>query len=89
MDAIEIINKEKRWKIANRDNSGKFFVIEKATPGEEEHSVMRLQDQFVSVREDQQLSMFLQREIDYVLDKQVHEPTDEQSEIDFVLHWRI
>lgn len=89
VDAVEIINKEKRWKIANRDSTGKFFVIEKAAPSEEEQSVLRLQDQLVSVREDQQLSMFLDKEIEYVLEKQVHQPTNEQSEIDFVLHWRI
>lgn len=33
--------------------------------------------------------MFLEKEIEYVLEKQVHQPTNEQSEIDFVLHWRI
>ena len=65
MDAVEIINKEKRWKIANRDSTGKFFVIEKATPSEEEHSVLRLREQLVSVREDQQLSMFLEKEVEY------------------------
>ena len=89
VDAVEIINKEKRWKIANRDSTGKFFVIEKATPSEEEPSVLRLREQLVSVREDQQLSMFLEKEVEYVLEKHVHQPTDEQSEIDFVLHWRI
>jgi len=52
VDGVEIINKEKRWKILNRDGSGKFFVIENAASGEEERSVLRLKDELVSVRED-------------------------------------
>jgi len=27
-EAIEIINKEKRWKICKRDSSGMYFAIE-------------------------------------------------------------
>ena len=87
VEAIEIVNKEKRWKICRRDSSGMYFAIEQAGPGSSEESILKLVDSALSVRDDPKLLAFLEKETEFALTKGLKRATDDKREVDFVLHW--
>jgi len=43
-EAIEIINKEQRWRICKRGTSGMYFAIEQASQDSPAESILKLSD---------------------------------------------
>lgn len=86
-EAIEIVNKEKRWKICRRGSSGMYFAIEQAAPGSPEESILKLSDSAVSVRDDPQLLAFLKSDVEFAHKKGDARVTVDKTEVDFILHW--
>ena len=80
-----MVNKDNKLKICKRDADGRFFTLEKNDNLTAEDSILKVEDQIKSIKDDEELQSLLDKELEY---KKVKTSDDKESEkVDFILHW--
>lgn len=88
IEAIEIVNAKLNWKLTSRDSQGRFFSVEEAQNQLESAQILRYNPQIVSVVKDEQLTAFLEKEINYLKEhNQDIDCGDPSKQVNFILHW--
>lgn len=85
IQAVEIISKDNQFKICKRDEGGRFFSLEKHEGVTSEDSILKIEEQIRSIKDDPELQSLLDKELQYK--KVKHSAEKATDTVDFILHW--